>query len=82
MPYTRRKRWAILSVVKARVRATTVKYGIKRPHTLIQALQYDKENGNTFWRDAIDLKMGTILPAFDFPKDNRTTPGYQNLLDI
>ena len=76
VPYTQRKRWAILSAVKARVRATTVKYGIKRPQTFKQALEYDQENGNTLWKDAIDLEMNTILPAFDLPKNNKAPPGY------
>ena len=30
-----------------------------------QALALDSENGNTLWRDSIDLEMNTILPAFD-----------------
>ena len=76
VPYTQQKCWAILSAVKARVQATTVKYEIKRPQTLQQALEYDQENNNTLWKDAIDLEMNTILPAFDLPKNNKAPPGY------
>ena len=76
VPYTRRKRWAILSAVKASVKSTTVKYGIKRPQSLKQALELDRENGNTMWQDAIDLEKNAILPAFDLPKNNKPPTGY------
>ena len=76
VPYTLRKRDAILSSVKARVRKTNVKYGIKVPRNLQEAITFDEENGNTFWKDAIDLEMNTILPGFDFPEDGKPPPGY------
>ena len=76
VPYTLRKRDIILSSVKARVRQTNIKYGIKVPRTLKEALLFDEENNNTLWRDAIDKEMNGILPGFDFPETNRPPPGY------
>ena len=76
VPYTLRKRDAILSSVKARVRKTNMKYGIKVPRTQQEAIAFDEENGNTFWQDAIDLEINTILPGFDFPEDGKPPPGY------
>ena len=48
VPYTLKKRDAIISKVQARVRKVTHKYGIKVPRTIKQAYEFDKENGNTF----------------------------------
>lgn len=55
VPYTLCKRDRIISSVKARVKATTVKYGIKVPWSIAHAEQLDEENGNTLWRDAIEI---------------------------
>ena len=76
VPYTLRKKDAILNAVKARHKNISVKYGIKRPSTVGEAHDLDKENNNTLWQDAISLEMGTILPALDFPNDNKAPVGY------
>ena len=76
VPYTLRKRDVILASVKARVRNTTVKYGIVRPSSVKEARAIDKANGNTLWQDAIDLEINTILPAFDFPSNNHAPKDY------
>ena len=76
VPYTLRKRDVILSSVKTRVRKANIKYGINVPRTQEEAILVDKENGNTFWQDAIDLEMNTIMPGFDFPDDGKPPPGY------
>ena len=58
------------------MRKTNIKYGIKVPRTQLEAISLDRENGNTFWQDAIDLEMNTIMPGFDFPDDDKPLPGY------
>eukprot|EP00957_Ditylum_brightwellii_P015948 1201034-Ditylum_brightwellii.AAC.2 len=58
------------------VRKTTVKYGIKVPRNVEEAKLFNRENGNTFWQDAIDLEMHTILPAFDVHKGSKPLPRY------
>ena len=47
------------------VQKTTHKYGIEVPTTINQARLIDEKNGNTFWHDAIEKDMITILPALD-----------------
>ena len=76
VPYTLRKRDVMLASVKARVRKANVKYGIKVPRTLKEAIMLDKENNNTLWQDAIDKEMNGILPGFDFPDSNKPPSGY------
>jgi len=51
----------------------------KRPQNLQQALALDRESGNTMCQHAVDLKMNTILPAFDLAKNNKDIV---NRLDI
>ena len=75
--YTLRKRDAILSAVKVRMRHVDIKYGIKVPHTTKEAKKLDLANGNTMWQDAIDLEMNTIMPAFDLVANGKRAPlGY------
>ena len=77
VPYTLRKRDAILSAVKARTRHVYIKYGINVPRTTKEATELDLAAGNTMWQDAIDLEMNTIMPAFDLVSDGeRAPPGY------
>ena len=47
--YVRRKRPAILSAVKVAVKNTIVKYRIRRPRSIKEALKLDEENGNHLW---------------------------------
>jgi len=47
VPYTLQKRDVILSKVKARIRKTTHKYGIKVPTGIEHTKKLDRENGNT-----------------------------------
>jgi hypothetical protein len=47
VPHTPRRRNAILSAVKARVRKKTHKYGIEGPTSLVRAKELDRINGNT-----------------------------------
>jgi hypothetical protein len=43
--------------VKKKYWRTTHKYGIQVPKTVKEALQFDRENGNTYWADAIKKEM-------------------------
>ena len=77
VPYTLRKRDAIISAVKHRVRRTSHKYGIEIPRSVKHAYEIDKKNGNTFWRDAIEKEMYNVGVAFELlPKDKRVPVGY------
>ena len=77
VPYTLRKRDTIVSSICVRIAKSNYKYGVKIPKTIKEALTSDAENGNTLWRDSIDLEMNTILPAFDIlPHGEKVPSGY------
>ena len=50
------------------------------PKTINEALELDKENGNTFWADAIAKKMKDFCVAFKILLDGQSAPiGYQKI---
>jgi hypothetical protein len=65
VPYALQKRDIILSKIKARIRKTTHKYGIKAPTSMAHAFVIDRKNGNSLWRDALALEMTEIGIAFE-----------------
>ena len=73
-PFVIRKRNRILSKMQKRYFRTTQKFGIEVPKTVARALEIDKENGNTFWQDAIKKEMGTVMKAFDILPDGAVAP--------
>jgi hypothetical protein len=74
VPHTLRRRNAILSAVKARVRKKTHKYGIEVPTSLDRAKELDRINGNTLWMDALKLEMHNVGAAFGFLDDGKSAP--------
>ena len=81
VPYTLRKRSRIISKVKSKYWIRTHKFGIKIPKTVAEARQFDQENGNTFWWDAICKEMRNVRPAFEtWDKSQDDIPiGYQEV---
>jgi hypothetical protein len=78
VPYTLKKRDRIIASVCARVKKKTHKYGIRVPRTISEAYALDKENGNTFWRDAIRKEMKNTEVAFKFLDDGeKPSSGYE-----
>jgi PAS domain-containing protein len=65
VPYTLKKRIAIISKVKSKYWQRTHKYGIRVPKTTKEAIQIDLENNNTLWQDAIALEMKNNRVAFE-----------------
>jgi hypothetical protein len=65
VPYTIRKRNRIISKLKSKYWVRTHKFGIKIPKTALEAMQFDLENGNTLWWDAICKEMRNVRPAFE-----------------
>ena len=74
VPYTLRKRDIILSAVNKRIRKTTHKYGIELPTDASHGHKIDAKNGNTFWRDSIDLEMRNNGVAFEILEENKPAP--------
>ena len=78
VPFTLKKRNRIIAAVKnRRYQKQQYKYGFKIPNDLRQALEIDKENGNTLWEDSARKEMGDVQIAFNFlDDDNVIPPGY------
>ena len=74
VPYTLRKRDVILSKICARIRKTTHKYGIEIPTSVAHALEIDKANSNTFWKDALAKEMTEVGVAFEVLEENMKAP--------
>ena len=60
VPYVIKKRKQIISKVKSKYWARTHKYGIRIPKSVKEAFDIDKQNGNSYWRDAINEEMEKI----------------------
>lgn len=74
VPYTLRKRDRIIASINSRVRKTTHKYGIEVPTSQAEAYRIDRENGNTFWTDAIRKEMANVAVAFEILDPNKPIP--------
>ncbi len=74
VPYTLRKRDVILSSIKGRIRKTTHKYGIELPRDVQHAMEIERKNGNSFWRDAMALEMKNVGVAFEVLEEGRNAP--------
>ena len=74
VPYTLRKRDAIISSVKARTRKTTHKYGIEIPRNIQHAYELDKQNQNDFWAKLIKLEMSNVSVAFEILEEDSPLP--------
>jgi hypothetical protein len=74
VPYTLRKRDAIIGAVKSRAKKTTHKFGIELPNNVAHAHEIDAKNGNTYWRDALDLEMHNVGIAFEILDEGQLAP--------
>jgi hypothetical protein len=72
-----RRRDRIISKVKSRYWKKTHKFGIELPKTVQRALKIDEETGTDFWRKAIEKEMKNVMPAFEFPEDNKVPDFYK-----
>ena len=74
VPYTLRKRDVIISAIKSRIRKTTHKYGIEIPTSIEHAYKIDEQNGNRFWRDALEKEMHNVGIAFEVLENDSSPP--------
>jgi len=63
-----------LSAIKSRLHWTMHKYGIEIPRDVAHAHQIDRENGNTFWQDAIAKEMFNVGIAFEILSEGKKAP--------
>ena len=80
VPYTLRKRDVILSKIKTRIRRTTHKYGIEIPTSVSHAMEIDRKNGTTFWRDALAKEMTELGVAVELLEDGMKAPAGWHLV--
>ena len=77
VPCVLKKKQRIISKVKSKHWRTSHKFGLRLPHSVKEALAIDAENGNTFWRDAIQKEMKKIRGHKAFEKKEGVTPHWQ-----
>ena len=59
------KRNTIISAMKVRLQQTIHIYGIEIPTSINHAMDIDRKNENTMWKDAIALEMINVGIAFE-----------------
>jgi hypothetical protein len=80
VPYVLKKQKRILQKVKTKYWSRTHKYGIRIPKNIKEAIEIDREAGNTLWMDAITLEMKNVRVAFeDFDGDPNSLVGYTQI---
>ena len=72
--HTLRKRDAIVSALRMRMRQTKHKYGIEIPTSVEHAKDLDRKNGNDFWMKALAKEMFNIGVAFKIFEQGRKSP--------
>ena len=75
-----RKRDRFIKQVQHRVPRKAVKFGVKVPASVKEALLFDKENGNDFWQKAIDKEIGNVKVAFQLLSDGEKPPPGSKLI--
>lgn len=56
---------------------TGYKFRLHVPNSVEEALEIDKERGDTLWQDAINKEMTNVRIAFDKRSDQKPPPGFQ-----
>ena len=80
VPYTLRKREAIIAKVNSRFKKKNIKFGIEVPSSVEEALELDRRNGNDHWGRAIKKEMDAVEVAFKFKGiGEKAPPGYKKI---
>ena len=77
-----KKRNRIIASVNAKLRQKTHKYGIELPRSVTHAYELDKQNNDTFWRDAIKKEMKNVLIAFELLDQGEEPPRHLKELGV
>ncbi len=76
--YVIQKRDVIVSAVKLQIRRTTHKYGIEMPapgkDVVQNAIDLDRQNGNTLWMDLLAKEMRNLMIAFEILEPGQKAP--------
>ena len=65
VPHTLRKKNCVIVKLKSEYWLKTHKFGIKVQNNVKQAIEFDFENGNTLWWDAVCQEMKNVRPVFE-----------------
>ena len=80
VPYVNKKREAIIKKVKSKYWQRTHKYGVRIPKSIEEAIDIDKENGNTLWQDAVKEEMTNNRIAFErYNGEIKDLVGYEQI---
>ena len=80
IPFVLKKEKRILQKVKSKYWSRTHKYGVRIPRSIKEAIEIDKENGNTMWMDAVRLEMKNVRVAFEeYDGDPNALVGYTQI---
>lgn len=63
--YTLKRADRIISLIKARVKVTTHKYGVEKYTRITNAKHLDEKNGNKIWMDTLTKEMINVSIVFD-----------------
>ena len=74
VPHMLRKRKAIISAMKTRLRKTTHKYGTEIPASVDHTMEVDRKNGNAMWRDALAFEMFNVRVVFEILEEDQSAP--------
>ena len=74
VPQTMRRKVRVLALVKCRCLKRNCKFRIRISRTIKEALEEDKRNGNTLWRDAIKKEMDEVKVAFHIVESGEEIP--------
>ena len=81
VPHTLKKRNQTIAKVKAKYWLKTHKFRIKVPKSMKQAIEFNRENVNKLWWDAVCKDMKSVCPAFEpwEKPEGDIPPGYQEI---
>ena len=69
-----KKRNHFISKLKTTVKNKQLKYGLKVPKSVKEALQIDKDNNNSFWSEAINKELRNVIVAFQLLEEGEPLP--------
>ena len=73
-PQVLRKRSRVIKQVKHRLVKKNMKFGVKVPNTVEEALAFDKENGNNLWAASIEKELKNVRVAFQVLDEGEKAP--------
>ena len=64
-----KKRTRLINQVKHRMVKKDLKFGVRVPNSMEEALQFDKDNGNDLWAKSIEKELKNVRVAFELLRE-------------